>query len=514
MNQPLLKRKTNGSGSITKKNGHFYLQYYDVDGKRKTLTLKKASGKHITEQRAAEIAAKEFLDRQQKIQDIETREDYLESRAKLKKLKARLTITLEDAFDFHLQKPHTRVASQKIQNVSRRYWADFVYYLQDNYNLHTLDEVERAHAEAYIAYIRKNGRWKLEIEYDQKSCPFRRPFKTYKFGGNLSNTTLNRYQSVCKAVFTFLLPDLGFSIEENPFFYIKPLKLEPSEREIFTEDELRLIFENPPPLQKAMFTIGICTGLRLGDVATLRWSDIEFDNPDTEDGPDFFQKEINRVTRKTKTLVHVPIETELAEFLKKQWKISRYNEYVLPDAAELYLQHQGVLNRRVLGYLHSLGIATQRSIPGRKRKQSVKDFHSLRHCFCYYAGIRGVPLPIVQSIVGHLTQAMTKHYQSHADRAARLQGIALMRGLISQEQTPAAMTYSSLKEVLRSRITQFVNNATEIQLLQLNVIIDKLAANELNVNVPPQNDSRTAVGLLPNDAECNDTVDVTSSVGN
>jgi hypothetical protein len=84
MNQPLLKRKTNGSGSITKKNGHFYLQYYDVDGKRKTLTLKKASGKHITEQRAAEVAAKEFLDRQQKIQEIETREDYLESRAKLK----------------------------------------------------------------------------------------------------------------------------------------------------------------------------------------------------------------------------------------------------------------------------------------------------------------------------------------------------------------------------------------------------------------------------------------------
>ena len=49
-------------------------------------------------------------------------------------------------------------------------------------------------------------------------------------------------------------------------------------------------------------------------------------------------------------------------------------------------------NNRIPGYLHSLGIQTQRSIPGRTRKQSVKDFQSLRHCFCYYAGLRGVPL--------------------------------------------------------------------------------------------------------------------------
>ena len=44
-----------------------------------------------------------------------------------------------------------------------------------------------------------------------------------------------------------------------------------------------------------------------------------------------------------------------------------------------------------------------------------RSFHgiSLRHCFCYYAGMRGVPLPVVQSIVGHLTASMTKHYQSH-----------------------------------------------------------------------------------------------------
>ena len=116
----------------------------------------------------------------------------------------------------------------------------------------------------------------------------------------------------------------------------------------------------------------------------------------------------------------------------------------------------------------------------------------------------------MQSIVGHLTQAMTKHYQSHADRAARMKGIALMRGLISDEHEAKSIVYSPLKDVLRERITLFVNNATEIQLLQLNVIIDKLAANEPNLNVSKNDDIVTQKHLL-GVSEANNTIIVTSA---
>ena len=495
------KKKSHGSGSITKnpQNGHFYLQFYDAEGRRKTITLKTLTGQYITEQRAAETAAREFMDRLKKIQDIETHEDYLEERARLKKLKARLTITLDDAFDLHLLKPHTRIASNQVENVNRRYWVDFVSFLHDRHGLTTLDQVEREHAEEYIAYIRKFGRWNRKISYHQEKCPRRKEFKEYESGGILSPTTLNRYQSVCKAVFSFLLFDLGYTLEENPFFHIKPLKLEPVERDIFTDEELQRIFASAPPLQRALFTLGICTGLRLGDVATLCWNEIDITVPDTNDIPEFFQHEIHRITRKTKTLVHIPIERELADFLSKQWEKSRYSEYVLPEAAEMYLNHKGMVNRRVLGYLHSLGIVTDKQVPGRKRKQSVKDFHSLRHCFCYYAGLRGVPLPVVQSIVGHLTAAMTRHYQSHADREARMKGIALMRGLFSEGEKPAEAVHSPLRDVLKDRIIQFADRATEIQLLQLNVIIDKLAANELRIETP-QDQQVVDVKLLPETA--------------
>ncbi|MBO4489891.1 MAG: hypothetical protein J5944_00850, partial [Lentisphaeria bacterium] len=289
------RRRAKGTGRVYKENGVFLLQYTTRDHKRKAMVLKDAFGQKITEERKAQIAAREFLEREHRLKDIETRQEYLEERAKLKRLKARITISLDDAFDLSLKKPHTRQASEQVLSVSRRYWFDFVAFLKENYQLNTLDEVERGHAEAYIAYIRQNGRWDQTIRYDKSRCPVRRKFKDYKFGGALSNTTLNRYQSVCKAVFTFLMPDLGYTVEENPFYYIRPLKLEPAERDIFSEEEMQQIFRNPPPLMKGLFTIGICCGLRLGDVATLRWDEIEDFVPNQQD-PDFYLKEIVRVT--------------------------------------------------------------------------------------------------------------------------------------------------------------------------------------------------------------------------
>ncbi len=356
MQNQKLKRRQKGSGYVFKIKEIFYLQYRDENGKKCTLTLKTPAGKKITIEREARMAADHFLAGQRKLQEIDTREKYLETRANLKKLKAQLTITLDNAFELHLQKPHTRFASTKVLKVSKRYWEDFTAFLKEKYGLKTLDQVEKAHAEAYIAYIRKYGRYDVMIRYDNQRSPHRRPFKDYSFGGNLSNTTLNRYQSTCKAVFAFLSSNLGYTIEENPFYNIHPLKLEHVDREIFTNEELALLFKNPSPLMKAMFTIGICTGLRLGDVATLRWNDIESDRRDSDGIPVFFGKEIHRITRKTKVLVHIPIEYELAEFLHEQWKETGRDEYVVPEAAEMYLGESHLLNNRILSYIKSLGI--------------------------------------------------------------------------------------------------------------------------------------------------------------
>ena len=60
-----------------------------------------------------------------------------------------------------------------------------------------------------------------------------------------------------------------------------------------------------------------------------------------------------------------------------------------------------------------------------------------------------------------------------------------MRGLISADGiSPEAP--KSTADVLRDRIVQFVRTATEMQVLQLNVVIDKLASNEWRLEIPIQ----------------------------
>lgn len=457
-------RRANGSGRVYKANGVYYLQYR-LDGKRKSVTLKTQDGNKISKLREAEKAAKKYLEPLQTIKEIETREEYLEQKADLRKLKAKTIITLESAIELAIEKNIGKSISQEWTERLRSYWNDFVKFIHSNYELSRLDEVEYFHAEAYIADLCKNGRL-----IKNKTAA-------------LSNKTINHHLSTCKSVFSRLEKDLGYTFNDNPFKDIKPLPKKEIPREIFTEEELRLIFTDPPPLMKAMFTIGICTGLREGDVATLKWSEISNWHEGKSTVQDFLHEEIIRITRKTGAKVIIPIEMELAECLAEQAAKripgSPYSDYVIPEAAEIYLQEARNLSKQIIQYLSSLGIVTKVKRPGYCRKQSVKDFHSLRHCFCYYAGIKGVPLPVVQSIVGHISADMTKHYQNHANREARIKGIAMMRGLVSGENSACK---NSTQGMMRKRLRELIDTASDSLITQLNLTADKLLEQEKIAN--------------------------------
>ena len=62
-------------------------------------------------------------------------------------------------------------------------------------------------------------------------------------------------------------------------------------------------------------------------------------------------------------------------------------------------------------------------IEGRRHKTPEATFHSLRHTFVSFAANAGVPLHIVQSIVGHESTAMTRHYY-HENIAALKSAVA------------------------------------------------------------------------------------------
>ena len=314
-------------------------------------------------------------------------------------------ILLTEAYERSLEKPKTRMPSEKQVRSKRSYWLDFVAFLQDRYpDLQKLSAVRPLHAEAYIQYLRKNGRFNKTVSYKGTVITQER---SYQLQTELSSQTINTYQQVLTEVFQLLARDAG--IAENPFSSIPRLKKNAETREAFSEEELGVIRDNLDDFTQPLFTIAIATALREGDICTLKWSEI-----------DFKRDLIIKRMRKTGNMVEIPIMPPLRVYLWQLHTDSAESEYVLPKHAEMYLNNSSGVSYRIKQFLENkCRITTTKTLEGRSRAVSVKDLHSCRHTFCYYAGLYGIPLSIVQSIVGHMTPEMTKHYSAHASLSAK-----------------------------------------------------------------------------------------------
>ena len=119
---------------------------------------------------------------------------------------------------------------------------------------------------------------------------------------------------------------------------------------------------------KTLFTIGVYTGLRLGDCCRLEWRNVNM-----------LSGIIQLIPRKTKRHSHgrpitIPLHPALAEILNAV-SVNEREGFVIPSIADAYMASRWRISQ---------GIA--------------KIFNA------------GVPLHIVQSIVGHESTAMTRHY--------------------------------------------------------------------------------------------------------
>ena len=83
---------------------------------------------------------------------------------------------------------------------------------------------------------------------------------------------------------------------------------------------------------------------------------------------------------------------------------------VLPMIAEMYARSRWQVSHELSRIFRAANIQTSVRLEGRHRRTPEATFHSLRHTFVSFAANAGVPLHIVQSIVGHESTAMTRHY--------------------------------------------------------------------------------------------------------
>ena len=114
----------------------------------------------------------------------------------------------------------------------------------------------------------------------------------------------------------------------------------------------------------------------------------------------------------------------------------------------MYQKNPSGISYRFKSFLENLGIQTTRRVEGRSHAVSIRDVHSLRHTFAYLAGCYQIPLPVVQSILGHMSPEMTRHYQAHADREAKEKYLAKLPTLIGGTSEIPALELSR-QELIR-----------------------------------------------------------------
>jgi integrase len=311
-------------------------------------------------------------------------------------------IELTDAWGRFLRKPRDRGMTEARRKAAESRWNDFLAFLRDRHpTLKALNEVGPRIAEAYIEHIRTQGRWQRSVTFkrrgDRKDVSYKQNLQ------NLSTAARNDFLQTCKAVFRHLKTDAG--CVDSPFEHIKALKNQASTREPFSPEELKKIGEKAEGDMYSLFLTGISTGLREGDICTLRWDEVDLD-----------RRQIARRMRKTGKVVNLPILPGLYEHLRA---LPKPGDYVFPGLANLYTENPSGISYRVRRLFHDIKITTRKKVTGRDRKVSIKDVHSLRHTFVYLAGLHRVPLPVVQGVVGHFSSDMTQLYMNHATDEAK-----------------------------------------------------------------------------------------------
>jgi integrase len=187
---------------------------------------------------------------------------------------------------------------------------------------------------------------------------------------------------------------------------------------------------------------GLYTGQRLGDIATLRWENV-----------DLIQRELALTTRKTDRRVLVPLAAPLAEYLLRSPASDDPKDFVFQRAAECIrrskTERAGTLSNQFHDILAGAGLVRRRSHrkakdgAGRSARRRMSDisFHSLRHTATSLLKNAGVPQSVVMDIIGHESRAVSQIY-THVGEPEKKVAIAALPTIDALLQAAEADTRS------------------------------------------------------------------------
>ena len=243
--------------------------------------------------------------------------------------------------------------------------------------------------------------------------------------GQLGPATYNAHLLTLRYMFRVLKDEAR--LPENVWQKPKPKKLITQSRRELTIEELKKVCTSATGELRALLSIGVYSGLRIGDCATLRWCEV-----------DLRRNQIQRIPRKTARRSPKPITIPIHPVLRgilADIPAKERGEFVLPETANTYLQGSPSLVTRVIQqHFIASGLKTTSAREEGQRPVVEVGFHSLRLSFVSMCREANVPLSVVETLVGHHSVDMTRHY-THVSQLAAANAIAQLPAMTGDADT-------------------------------------------------------------------------------
>jgi integrase len=393
------------TGHLFKRGANFYVRW-TVEGKVFSKALRDENGNAITAKREAEEARQKVMAPFTVADEAAALESIV---GKLEGRKAELAkwedqqnppLSLALAWSEYLASPNRPDTGKDTLDMYQGQWSMFAAWMQEKHpDRPTLRDVSKDIAEEYAAALN---------------------------GGSRSPNTYNKHLNLLTLVFRVLKGKA--KITENPWHDIPRKRAIPQSRRELTIDELKKVCRIAAGEMRTLLALGIYSGLRLGDCATLRWAEVDLPR-------NLIRRIPSKTARRNPKPVIVPMHPVLRDMMAEAPPKQR-SEYVLPETAATYFRNRRALIKGIQKHFLQCGIRTHAPANGtgdKNRKLAVVEvgFHSLRHTFVSLCRESNAPLAVVESIVGHSNPAMTRHY-THVGELAAGRAVAALPCVIGE----------------------------------------------------------------------------------
>jgi integrase len=229
-------------------------------------------------------------------------------------------------------------------------------------------------------------------------------------------STLKNRLTILRAFFAWAVRQKH--LKENPIEFkdLPRVHVQEPDKVPFTEEQFRRVLNVinantlAPDYWYPACRIAWHTGLRISDVADLRWADVNLDDD-----------VISRTPIKTRRLgkrVEIPIDPELRPVLLGLWNDPRRAQTVLPAMSYAYQNRRASLVMEFREICN--GAALQRH-----------SFHSFRHAFVSRLLNAGVDALIISSMTGQTLEVIQSY--AHVSRDAQRTALDKARGTTAVE---------------------------------------------------------------------------------